>query len=221
MNFGMKLGLKRRTILGAAALVPLAACRQEPDQLSKITGGFVGSSSEVGHILREAKLPVYQGGPVRKVHTLIAGGGVAGLSAARALRMQGRQDFVLLDLEAEAGGNARGGSLVGLAHQNMAHPLGAHYLPVPGDDAPEVQDFLEELGIRKRMAGRWTYDEKALCHSPQERLFFNGDWQEGLLPTQGISAQTLAQYQRFAKLVAHSRPQAHSACLLSQILERI
>jgi predicted NAD/FAD-dependent oxidoreductase len=197
MNFGMKLGLKRRTILGAAALVPLAACRQEPDHSSKIKGGFLGSSPEVGHILREAKLPVYQGGPVRKVHTLIAGAGVAGLSAARALRMQGMEDFVLLDLEPEAGGNARGGSLAG-----MAHPLGAHYLPVPGDDAPEVQDFLEELGIRKRIAGRWTYDEKALCHSPQERLFFNGAWQEGLLPTQGIRAETGAQYQRFAKLVA-------------------
>jgi monoamine oxidase len=196
MNFGMKLGLKRRTILGAAALAPLAACRPEPDQLGKIKGGFVGSSPEVGHILREAKLPVYQGGPARKVHTLIAGGGVAGLSAARALRMQGIEDFVLLDLETEAGGNARAGSLAG-----MAHPLGAHYLPLPSDDAPEVQDFLEELGIRQRIVGRWQYDEKALCHSPQERLFFNGAWQEGLLPAQGIRAETQVQYQRFAKLV--------------------
>ncbi|MBS7808879.1 NAD(P)-binding protein [Variovorax sp. PCZ-1] len=189
--------MKRRELLGAAALTTLAACRAEPDQLTKITGGFVGSSPEVGHILREAKLPVYDGSPVRKIHTLIAGGGVAGLSAARALRMQSAEDFVLLDLESEVGGNARGGSIAG-----MAHPLGAHYLPVPGDDAPEVQDFLEELGLRKRISGRWVYDEKALCHSPQERLFFNGAWQEGLLPTQGISSETQQQYQRFAKLVA-------------------
>jgi phytoene dehydrogenase-like protein len=194
---GQGAAMKRREVLGAVAASTLAACRPAPDEVAKITGGFVGTSHEVGHILREGKLPVYDGSPVRRVHTLIAGGGVAGLSAARSLRMQGMEDFVLLDLESEAGGNARGGSLAG-----MAHPLGAHYLPVPGDDAPEVQDFLEELALRKRISGRWVYDEKALCHSPQERLFFNGAWQEGLLPTQGVSRDTQAQYQRFAKLVA-------------------
>ncbi len=193
----MSLGMKRRAVLSAVAATTLVACRPEPDQLAKITGGFVGSSPEVGHILRETKLPAYDGSPVKKVHTLIAGGGVAGLSAARALRMQGMEDFVLLDLENEAGGNARGSNMAGIAH-----PLGAHYLPAPSEDAPEVQDFLEELGLRQRVSGRWVYDEKALCHSPQERLFFNGAWQEGLLPKQGISATTQAQYERFAKLVA-------------------
>jgi monoamine oxidase len=193
----MSFGMKRREVLGVAAASALTGCRPEPDQTAKTTGGFVGTSHEVGHMLREAKLPAYDGSPVRKVHTAIAGGGVAGLSAARSLRMQGMEDFVLLDLESEAGGNARGSQIAG-----MQHPLGAHYLPVPGDDAPEVQDFLEELGLRKRISGRWVYDEKALCHSPQERLFFNGAWQDGLLPTQGVSHSTLTQYQRFAKLVA-------------------
>lgn len=151
-------------------------------------------------MLRKVERPEWKGGEIRKVHTLIAGGGVAGLSAARALRLQGVDDFALLELEDTAGGNARGGSLAG-----MAHPLGAHYLPVPSDDAPEVQDFLEELGIRKRIAGRWTYDEQALCHSPQERLYFNAAWQEGLLPMQGVSESTLAQYQRFAQLIAQAQ----------------
>jgi glycine/D-amino acid oxidase-like deaminating enzyme len=193
----MSWGMKRRSVLTAAAASALAACTSAPDLVAKITGGFVGSSPEIGHLLQQAKLPAYGGGPVRKVHTVIAGGGVAGLSAARALRMAGMEDFVLLDLESEAGGNARGGQIAGISH-----PIGAHYLPVPSDDAPEVQDFLEELGLRKRISGRWTYDEKALCHSPQERLFFNGAWQEGLLPTQGISASTQAQYERFGRLVA-------------------
>jgi predicted NAD/FAD-dependent oxidoreductase len=152
-------------------------------------------------LLREKNLPAYDGSPVRKVHTLIAGGGVAGLSAARMLRQQGMEDFALLELESDAGGNARGGQIAGITHP-ILYPLGAHYLPVPGDDAPEVQDFLEELGLRQRIAGRWIYDEKTLCHSPQERLFFNGAWQDGLLPTQGISSATQQQYERFAKLVA-------------------
>jgi hypothetical protein len=188
--------MRRRDCLSAAALVSLAACRPAPDPVAKITGGFVGATYEAGHLLREKVLPAYDGSPVRRVHTLIAGGGVAGLSAARMLRQQGVEDFVLLELESEPGGNARGAQIAGIAH-----PLGAHYLPVPGDDAPEVQDFLEELGLRKRLSGRWVYDERALCHSPQERLFFNGAWQEGLLPTQGISNATLQQYQRFAQLV--------------------
>jgi monoamine oxidase len=194
----MSAGVQRRSVLGAASLMAtLAGCRQEDNQLAKIAGEFAGISHEAGHVLREKSMPSYDGSPVRKVHTLIAGGGVAGLSAARMLLLQGMEDFVLLELEASAGGNARGGQMAGIAH-----PLGAHYLPVPSDDAPEVQDFLEELGLRKRINGRWAYDEKALCHSPQERLFFNGAWQEGLLPTQGISAATQQQYEKFSQLVA-------------------
>ncbi len=191
---------RRGVLLSAAASAALAACQAPRDELAKITGGFVGISQERGHLLRARELPQWKGGEIPKVHTLIAGGGVAGLSAARALRLQGMDDFALLELEDAAGGNARGAQMAG-----MAHPLGAHYLPVPGDAAPEVQDFLEELGVRKRISGRWVYDEKALCHSPQERLYFNGAWQEGLLPTQGVSAQTLQQYQRFAKLVSDWR----------------
>jgi hypothetical protein len=90
----------------------------------------------------------------------------------------------------------------------MACPLGAHYLPVPSDDAPEVQDLLEELGLRKRVAGRWVVDERHLCHSPQERLFFDGAWQPGLLPVQGVGAATLAQYQKFSTLVEQARKAA-------------
>jgi len=68
--------------------------------------------------------------------------------------------------------------------------------------------LLEELGLRQRVAGRWQYDERHLCHSPQERLFFNGAWQSGLLPVQGVGPATLAQYQKFALLVEQLRQQA-------------
>lgn len=132
----------------------------------------------------------------RRTRVLIAGAGVAGLAAARALRLRGMHDFTLLELEDTAGGNSRAGQI-----QGIACPLGAHYLPVPGDDAPQVQDLLEELGLRRRVAGRWTYDERHLCHSPQERLFFQGQWQEGLLPVQGAGTQALLAYQRFASLI--------------------
>lgn len=84
---------------------------------------------------------------VRRAQVVIAGGGVAGLAAARSLRLAGVDDFALLELEDTAGGNSRGGQVNGIAC-----PLGAHYLPVPGDDAREVQDLLEELGLRQRVA---------------------------------------------------------------------
>jgi monoamine oxidase len=203
--------MQRRQFIAASAL-PLLACeRREPD----LAGGFTGVAHERGHLLRPStgatptepkpfalslsKAP----SATYRVHTLIAGGGVAGLAAARALRLRGMDDFALLELEDSAGGNSRGGVVGGIDC-----PLGAHYLPLPGDDAPEVQDLLEELCLRRRVAGRWVYDERHLCHSPQERLYFRGAWQDGLLPMQGVGAATLAQYRKFSQLVEQARRQA-------------
>jgi len=188
------------TSLGAAWAA--TGC-QPADPHAHMAGGFTGVQPERGHWLRD-RLQAGRAWPapakVFKTRVVIAGGGVAGLAAARALRLQGVDDYALLELEDSAGGNSRGGVLGGLAC-----PQGAHYLPLPSDDAPEVQDLLEELGLRQRVAGRWQYDERHLCHSPQERLFFNGEWQDGLLPMQGVGPETLAQYQKFAALVEQAR----------------
>ena len=184
--------LTRRAVL-AGTVLPLLGC--QPAQ-SAMDGSFAGMAHERGHLLRAPR--VWPAPAVtHRVSVLVAGGGVAGLAAARALRQRGVDDFVLLELEDSAGGNSRGGSV-----QGIACPLGAHYLPLPGDSAREVQDLLEELGLRRRVSGRWRYAEEHLCHSPQERLFFNGQWQEGVLPLQGVSANTMAQYRRFGQRVA-------------------
>jgi predicted NAD/FAD-dependent oxidoreductase len=190
--------VKRRHFLAASAL-PLLGC-SAPDA---ITGGFTGIGHARGHLLRDPSGKGMGWPAPSVVHTtrvIIAGGGVAGLAAARGLRLKGVEDFALLELEDSAGGNSRAGMVGGLAC-----PQGAHYLPVPGDEAPEVQDLLEELGLRQRVAGRWQYDERHLCHSPQERLFFNGAWQSGLLPVHDVGANTLAQYRKFSTLVAQMR----------------
>ena len=186
--------ISRRVLLGAATL-PLLGCQRQHE----VAGGFVGVSHERGHLVRAARSGLLTQAPAitRRVHTLIAGGGVAGLAAARALRQRGMDDFALVEMEDLAGGNSRSGQVSGIAC-----PLGAHYLPLPGEAAREVQDLLEELGLRRRVAGRWQYDERHLCHSPQERLYFNGEWQEGLLPLQGTGPGTLAQYRHFAQRVA-------------------
>ena len=182
----------------AATAVLLPGCDDAPRALQ---GGFTGVNIERGHALRDLLQSGTLPAPaeVRRAQVVIAGGGVAGLAAARSLRLAGVSDFALLELEDTAGGNSRGGAVGGLPC-----PLGAHYLPVPGDDAREVQDLLEELGLRQRVAGRWQYggeDGRHLCHSPQERLFFQGEWHEGLLPVHGVGDATLAQYRRFAQAV--------------------
>ena len=207
---------RRQFMLGSAAAaasgaLSLAGCQPVLSQsLDHVSGGFVGQHPERGHALRDAtaRSPVANPSPtagaapdtLRRVHTLIAGGGVAGLAAARALNLAGHDDYALLELEDEAGGNARATALGGLAC-----PMGAHYLPVPGNHNPHLQHLLEDLGVRQRVAGRWVYDERHLCHSPQERLYLNGHWQAGLLPADGITPDTLAQYRRFAALVAQAQ----------------
>ncbi|MFO1280226.1 MAG: FAD-dependent oxidoreductase [Burkholderiaceae bacterium] len=196
--------LRRRSLLGSAlgGAALLAGCGRAPRD---IAGDFTGTSPERGHRLDSAggaagpgAAPPASAPPqtVRRVHTVIVGAGVAGLAAARALRQRGIDDLAVLELEDEAGGNSRG-TVVG----GIACPQGAHYLPVPGEDAHEVQDLLEEFGLRQRVAGRWVIDERHLCHSPQERLYFNGAWQDGLLPLQGVGSATLAHYRRFAERV--------------------
>ncbi|GAA4426277.1 NAD(P)-binding protein [Acidovorax lacteus] len=190
---------RRRALLTAGMSLSLApwltGCDPAPPAL---TGGFAGADLARGHALRDLMASGALPAPARihRVRALVAGGGVAGLAALRALRLAGVHDAMLLELEDTPGGNSRGTQL-----QGMACPQGAHYLPVPGDAAAEVQDLLESLGLRQRVAGRWQYDERHLCHSPQERLHMQGHWHEGLLPMAEVGEPTLAQYRHFAARV--------------------
>jgi predicted NAD/FAD-binding protein len=205
MGQGGALAMKRRQFIAAASTLPLLGC-EKARGVNDIEGGFTGVNVERGHLLRQTK-SWPEPSKTFKTKIIIAGGGVAGLAAARALRLQGVNDFVMLELEDKVGGNSKGGSVNG-KNGSIICPLGAHYLPVPREDSPDsrdVQNLLEELGVRQRISGRWQYDERYLCHSPQERLFFNGTWQDGLLPVQDISAQTLAQYRKFALLVENAQ----------------
>ncbi|WP_397533810.1 flavin monoamine oxidase family protein [Roseateles sp.] len=187
--------LRRRELLLAAAGLPLAGCEAPPAPLQ---GGWVGASAARGHRLRQTP-PAWSDGPMRRTEVLIVGGGVSGLACARALQAGGI-DCALLELEDQAGGNAR-------AHQvgGQPCPLGAHYLPLPGAEAREVQQLLFELGLARTELGRTVFDERHLCHSPQERLFYEGEWVEGLLPPADDLPQRRAQYRRFAMRVNQAR----------------
>ncbi|MEO5843491.1 MAG: FAD-dependent oxidoreductase [Caldimonas sp.] len=201
---GEASGPTRRDVL-AAALAPLAACSR--DDSRRYEGGWIGAAHERGHLLRIG-WPASKSGSApavastRRVGALVVGAGIAGLGAARALHRAGVDDCHVLELEDAAGGNSRGHAIAG-----MRCPLGAHYLPVPGPAASEVIELLDDFGVRRSVAGRAVYDERMLCHSPQERLFIDGAWRDGLLPPiealpVAERAATLAQYRAFANAVA-------------------
>lgn len=160
-----------------------------------VTGILTGPNQTLGHRLhheiRQAKIEH----SVKK-DVVIVGGGVSGLAAARYLSNSG-VDFFLIELEQRPGGNAQyGGNTV------SNYPLGAHYLPVPGSNDPELIQFLEECGaITGYKDGRPLYNDYHLCFDPKERLFIHGHWQEGLVPHSGVPVDDVAELARFQALM--------------------
>ncbi len=192
--------MKRRDFLAAtSAAATLAACGGKA--LPALPPGTLsGADQALGHRLRQPDFPVPT--ETRRTSVTIGGGGIGGLSAAWKLARSGCDDFLLLEMEHEAGGNSRAGS-----NEVSAYPLGAHYLPLPPREARATRQLLAELGVLRGDpdAAHPGYDEKYLCHAPQERLYFNGYWQDGLWPVMGVPQAERAQYTRFQDYVAELR----------------
>jgi hypothetical protein len=190
----------RRTLLGlgagavAVAGGGLAVALEREAPLPP--GALGGADLARGHRLRDGGFPA----PSRfdEVDLLIAGGGVAGLSAGWRLQDAGFTRFRLLELEDQVGGNARSGR-----NAISAYPLGAHYLPVPNREAKAVRHLLRQLGvITGDQGGVPVYDPEQLCADLQERLFWQGRWQEGLVPRTGLSAQDRIDLAAFERVMA-------------------
>ncbi|WP_301101251.1 NAD(P)/FAD-dependent oxidoreductase [Propionivibrio sp.] len=181
--------------LAAAGLASLPGCGA-PAQAALPPGALLGTAIDPAHRLRERNLPPPSA--TREVPVLIVGAGIGGLSAGWKLAKSGFNDFLMVELEAEAGGNSRSGR-----NEVSAFPLAAHYLPLPTREATAVRELLAELGVLHGdpRAARPRYDERYLCATPQERLYRNGWWQEGILPHNGVSAAELEQYRRFYALI--------------------
>jgi hypothetical protein len=176
--------VSRRSVI-AAPFLALTAKADRP-----ITGSFVNDGFPIGHRLRDRapfKTPTRQ----LRIPIVIVGGGIAGLSAAWRLDRRGFHDFILLEMEPQAGGNARWGE-----NEVTRYPWAAHYVPVPSMKSVLVRELLEELGVLRD--GKW--DERALCFAPQERLFIHGRWQEGIEPDFDRD-----QFRRFESLMAEYR----------------
>lgn len=191
------MDISRRDLLTTFLGVPFAfaACRHEragrfPD------GEIVGQSVDRGHILRSPnnfELPP-DNWETRKV--VIVGGGIAGLTAAWKFTRENFNDFVVLELEKEAGGTSMSGE-----GEPVGYPWAAHYLPVPFEENSELISLLDEMSLLEGRAsdGRVLVKEQYLCREPEERVFYKGRWYDGLYLHVGESGEDKRQFVEFQR----------------------
>lgn len=155
-------------------------------------GTVRGARIVSGHRLLDAKREAVSA-PPQRIPIVIVGAGPSGLSAAWRLSRLGIEDYVVLDLERLAGGTSaseRDGV--------VPYPWGAHYVPLPRADNPELLRLLEEVGaVQVDPGGAPAALEHVRVRAPEERLFIDGSWIEGLFPTSRASDADRAELQRF------------------------
>ena len=186
--------MKRRDFLGSLIAAPalVGLTKKTPPA---IAGGFVDDGGALGHSIRDGTLKPSSATP-RRVPIVIVGGGIAGLSAGWELERKGFRDFVILELEKNAGGNSRSGE-----NEITPYPWAAHYVPVPGPQATLARELFEEMGVLRD--GVW--DERHLCFSPQERLFIHGEWHAGIEPEDALRPGGRESFRRFNEELEHAR----------------
>ncbi|HEY0354559.1 MAG TPA: NAD(P)-binding protein [Flavisolibacter sp.] len=187
---------RRKFIKLSVAATALSTSLLSCNTKRKIKGSIIGASANIGHKLRDKNFDK----PVETIHkkVLIVGAGVSGLSAGYFLQKRGVNDFLIFDLESQAGGNARWGS-----NKISSFPWGAHYITTPNNDLGEYLSFLKECGVITNFAENNipVYNEYYLCFDPEERLYINGKWQEGLVPHFGVPDEEKNQIHSFLKMM--------------------
>lgn len=185
---------RRRFIFSMAAGLLGTGCRHSSELPP---GEWLGANVERGHRLTQP----WEVSSLQKTGTLsvaIVGGGIAGLSAAWRLHKSGLHDFRLFELENDMGGNSRAGK-----NGTTAFPWGAHYLPVPDTRLLDVRELLADMGI---LQGRVDdpsarFDERQCVFAPQERLFYQGRWHDGLFPPVAPHSLAAREYLSFQQQI--------------------
>ena len=191
--------LTRRAFLRAFAGGLALGCGSAGDRPNRsfgIPGEIVnGSSAERGHLLRSRHvLEEFPAAAEPVLDTAIAGGGVSGLAAAWKLKAAGVDRLCLFELESRTGGTSISGSANGLAF-----PWGAHYINIPPAEADCIHELLADIGVITGYdaSGRPRVNPDHLVKHPRERLFLDGDWEEGLDPFRNAGSKAVEQWREF------------------------
>jgi hypothetical protein len=82
--------------------------------------------------------------------------------------------------------------------------MGAHYLPAPGPELPELVELLDAIGlvVGQSASGDPLWRPTAICPAPTERHQIEGRWEPGLFPALG---GTEAELDDWARWVDHLR----------------
>ncbi|MBM3117458.1 NAD(P)/FAD-dependent oxidoreductase [Jeongeupia naejangsanensis] len=187
--------MKRRAFLQAGLAAGLAAglpgCRFDGSALFRPDIRITRPGMDVGHVLRDRQPLPPVSGEIR-TDVAILGSGVAGLTAGWRLAREGFGDFVLVT------GPEPFGNATAIRFGDVPCPTGAHYLPLPTPASAHVRTLLGEMKlVDDAFAAAPDYDEAALVHAPESRLWINGRWQGGVQPHHGIPASEVAEQQHF------------------------
>lgn len=192
---------------GAAGGLVAAGSVAAFQRWQEITPALHYPGRDEGHFLRDMRnKPLPPPSQVLQTDVAILGSGIAGLTAAWKLKKLGKTDMLMVD-GPQPHGNAAGG-----AFGDLEYPTGAHYLPLPSPESVHVREILADLGIIQKdaMGEKPYYDERFILHAPEERLLYNGQWQEGFMPTEGVPQWEIDEHTRFFAEVERLR-QTHGA----------
>lgn len=187
----------RRDVLRLLLGAPLAAACEKHLPRREIPGEIKGARFQLGHRLRDATVERAAGTPTR-IGVAIVGAGPSGLSAAWRLDREGVADYVVFDLEGQPGGTSAFGT-----EGAVPHPWGAHYVPVPRRQSSALYRLLSEMNVLEPDVDAPPRAlEQMRIRAPEERLFLDGSWHEGLFPAAGAGKEDYDQLARFEAQVS-------------------
>ena len=191
--------LTRRAFLRALAGGVALGCGSGGDRPNRdfgIPGEIANAgSAQRGHLLRSRHVPEdFPAAAEPVLDAAIVGGGVSGLVAAWKLKAAGVDRLRLFELEPRTGGTSISGSANGLAF-----PWGAHYINIPPAEADCIHELLADIGVISGYdgSGRPRVNPEHLAKYPRERLFLEGDWEEGLDPLRNSGSGAVEQWREF------------------------
>ena len=176
-----------------------AVLARGPQARSARHGHIVGQPAAFAHAFLRGGSDLIDRLPTEPANETVAvaivGGGVAGLVAAWSLRVRG-VDAVVLEQEAQPGGNARWGED---GPGRLKYPWGAHYVPIPSRRARLLRSFFETLGVLLPAAAESVQEESAellhsdvapgvpTCQEPTERLYYPAPASTGSMSAAGTT----------------------------------